>query len=365
MQPPVHSSAPASKLRGPGARGERAARRAAGARPSLFVLGLLLGLGACRGEPPATALRTLPRPDASGRLLVAEVGFAAPQAALYDSAQDVYFVSNANGDPAARDANGFISRVGPDGAVRDLKWIAGSRDMPLHAPRGMALKGDTLVVADVGVVRMFDRTTGAPLQSRVVPGHALADVAVAPDGTVFVSDLGAVVPTDAPAPAPTAHAAVPRPASTGVRRAGAADAASRDSLEPATIYRLGRYDAFPIARGTHLERPSGIVADRSGVIVAPFGGRTIYRIGRGGARTPLATLPQGRLDGLLRLSDGDLVVTSWDAQAVYRVRPGGGPAETVVRGVATPAQPGLDTRRGRLLLPLPGREALLIVPLRH
>src|SRR5690606_21634879 len=67
----------------------------------------------------------------------------------------------------------------------------GQNGVTLHAPKGMAIKGDTLFVADIDTVRMFHRETGAVLGARGVPGATfLNDIAVGPDGTVYVSDSG-------------------------------------------------------------------------------------------------------------------------------------------------------------------------------
>ena len=53
--------------------------------------------------------------------------FQTPESVLYDPVADVYLVSNINGDPTAKDNNGFISRIGPDGTVMAAKWIAGGQ----------------------------------------------------------------------------------------------------------------------------------------------------------------------------------------------------------------------------------------------
>src|SRR3990172_7489526 len=99
------------------------------------------------------------------------VGFQTPESVLYDAAEDVYLVSNINGSPTAADGNGFISRIGPEGQVLALKWIDGTvSGVTLHAPKGMAIVGDTLYVADITAVRMFDRRTGQPKGSVAVPG---------------------------------------------------------------------------------------------------------------------------------------------------------------------------------------------------
>src|SRR5690606_30575053 len=53
-------------------------------------------------------------------------GLAAPEAVLYDPEEDVYLVSNVSGDPLAKDGNGFISKVSPEGKIIELKFIDGS-----------------------------------------------------------------------------------------------------------------------------------------------------------------------------------------------------------------------------------------------
>ena len=114
-----------------------------------------------------------------------------PESALHDPEADVYLVSNINGGPGDRDDNGFISRVSPDGQVLDLKWIDGADPgVTLHAPKGSAVYGDRFYVADIDVVRRFDRTSGAPLGAWAVPNAGfLNDVAVGADGTVYVGRI--------------------------------------------------------------------------------------------------------------------------------------------------------------------------------
>src|SRR5467141_5238421 len=103
-------------------------------------------------------------PGATRVLTVA--GFSTPESVLHDSTQDIYFVSNINGSPTAKDNNGFISRVRPDGAVENLKFIEGGHNgVTLHAPKGMALRGDTLWLADIDAVRAFNAKTGAARDS--------------------------------------------------------------------------------------------------------------------------------------------------------------------------------------------------------
>ncbi len=150
--------------------------------------GLLAGLAlaACkRGEQQTAADTTLTPRDS----FTVVDSFRTPESVLYDSVMDVYVVANINGNPAAKDDNGFLSRVSPDGRVLELKWVDGASDsVTLHAPKGMGISGDTLFVADIDEVRLFDRTSGMPIGSRPVRGATfLNDVTVGPDGTVYAT----------------------------------------------------------------------------------------------------------------------------------------------------------------------------------
>ena len=62
-------------------------------------------------------------------------------------------------------------------------------------------------------------------------------------------------------------------------------------------------------------------------------------------------LPAGGLDGIIALPGGDLLVSSWDAQAVFRGRPGG-PWRRAITGVKSPADIGWDAKRRRVLIPI-------------
>ncbi len=257
---------------------------------------------------------------------IAEVGFATPESVLHDPVTDRYLVSNINGNPLMKDDNGFISRLSPTGEVEQLKWIDGERDdVTLHAPKGMALMGDTLFVADIDAVRLFDRESGAALGERPVPGATfLNDLTVGTDGLLYVTDSGL--------------------------RAG------QGGFEDSGTDALWRFepDGTPrsIVSGPGLGRPNGIVADSAGITVVTFGSGTMYRVDPAtGRRTDLGMPAQGQLDGVVRLSDGSLLVSSWAASAVYRLSVAG-EFTVVADSVPAPADIGYDVGRGRLLIPL-------------
>ena len=255
---------------------------------------------------------------------LAGVGFATPESALHDPCADVYLVSNIDGQAAARDGNGFISRVTPEGRVEALRWIDGGKEgATLNAPKGMALAGDLLCVADIDTLRFFDRLKGAPRGAVRIEGAVfLNDVAAGGDGRFYVTD-------------------------TGAGKVFRVDAERRVET---------------LAGGKELARPNGIVAAGGAVWIAGFGGDRIYRLDTKGRPAEPLRVPAGGLDGLVRLADGSFLVSSWEGGAVFRVGPGR-KARTVVRGVRAPADIGFDARRGRLLIPLFQDDRLEVRPL--
>lgn len=122
-------------------------------------------------------------------------GLESPNSFVGDSAGKEYFISNINGDREARDNNGFITKLDPNGKITNLKFIQGGvADILLHAPKGLALVGQILYVADLDQLKGFDKTTGKLLVSVSFPASAsqhvvsLTDVAAEPTGLLYVSD---------------------------------------------------------------------------------------------------------------------------------------------------------------------------------
>ncbi|WP_200856385.1 hypothetical protein, partial [Klebsiella pneumoniae] len=98
----------------------------------------------------------------------------------------MYYVSNINGGIAAKDGNGFISRLAPDGKVLALKWVDGAAaGTTLHAPKGLTIAGRTLYAADIDTVRLFDLASGKPQGEVSIPGATFLNGLVAlPSGEV-------------------------------------------------------------------------------------------------------------------------------------------------------------------------------------
>jgi hypothetical protein len=79
-------------------------------------------------SPTMTPDPTMVPPFPRLRLVAHAEGFKAPESVLHDRDQDVYFVSNINGPNDARDNNGFVSRMRPEGSIEKMMLVAGGDD---------------------------------------------------------------------------------------------------------------------------------------------------------------------------------------------------------------------------------------------
>lgn len=265
--------------------------------------------------------------------LLVKGGFQAPESVLYDAAADQYLVSNVNGLPNDADDNGFISRVSPDGKVVVLKWIDGAEaDVELHAPKGMAIVGEVLYVADLDHIRKFSTRNGAVLGAISVPSaSSLNDISAAPDGTLYFTDLGARV--------------------------------TAESLEPTgqdAVYKLIREQARAVVRGKQLSQPNGVWADASGVWVVSFAGNELFDV-TSGSKAKAQRLPASQLDGIVKANDGRFYVSSWESNQILVGEPSG--TFQVAYDVNSPADIGYDNKRNWLLIPIMLENMIKLQPL--
>jgi hypothetical protein len=272
----------------------------------------VLTLAVVTGNAPAQPAAT--RMDSTHRVATV-TGLEGPEAVKYDSIQDVYFIANFGPRAAAvRDSNGYIARVRPDGTVETLKFMTGTAAAPLHQPRGMAITADTLWVADADGVHGFLRRTGAHAAFVDFTAHQpgfLNDIAVGPDGRLYVTD-------------------------TGLGR----------------VYRMTRGAAEIAVEDAMTGPPNGITWDASGsrFLLAPWGDARTLRSWdpASGAVAELDSMPGGRHDGI-ELVNGLILVASQRDSTIYAVA--GGRPHPIIRTPGAPADIGIDTRRGRIAVP--------------
>lgn len=288
------------------------------------------GIASCAKEKLAadsTVGQTTAAAPATAEKIAETAGMKVPESVRYDSELDVYYVSNINGNPSQKDNNGFIARIRADSTgVVTLLAEGGKKGVTLNAPKGIALKGDTLFVADIDALRMFNRRTGASLGSvdlRAQKATFLNDVAIGPDG-VYITDTGIVF---------DAKGGMSHP---GVNR----------------IFKVSGKTVTEAAKGDSLGNPNGIAWDGANnrFVLAPFGGPSVQAWSPGQAvPTALAAGPGG-YDGIEVLPSGDILVSSWTDSTVNVVR-GGARMAPLVKGVSAPADFGVDTKRNVLAVP--------------
>ena len=129
------------------------------------------------------------RTQPAGTSHVASIaGFRSPESVKYDPDQDAWFVTNIIGFGSDKDGQAYIVRI-EAGNLDSMTVFArsGVKGVTLDAPKGMAIQGDTLWVADIDVLRGFNRRTGAPVGAidlAPLGVTMLNDIALGPDGNV-------------------------------------------------------------------------------------------------------------------------------------------------------------------------------------
>ncbi|SPH18659.1 hypothetical protein DEA8626_02199 [Defluviimonas aquaemixtae] len=214
-------------------------------------------------------------------------GLETPESAYYDDARAVLYVSNIAGEPAAKDGNGYISRVSPDGEMLEAQWVTG-----LDAPKGLISDGATLYVSDIDRLVAIDIEAGEIAETWPVEGAVfLNDTAIVGTTGVYVSDMIAE-----------------------------------------RIHVLTDDGLAVLAEGEALQHPNGLNVFDDKLIIAAWGrdlqddfttkiaGHLLTVDTETGAVANLGSgEPVGNLDGLEPDGKGGWLVSDWIAGGVYRI----------------------------------------------
>lgn len=254
-------------------------------------------------------------------------GLSTPESMIVDPQTGHYYVSNINGSPVEKDNNGFITKLRPDGTIQARAFIQGGRNgVVLHAPKGLAIRKETLYVADIDAVRAFDTKTGkllttvdlSPLDAKFLNGLAIDS-----KGVLYVSDTTVFV----------------------------------DEHAPPTVFRIETEDqhrASVFARDQALAWPNGLTIHptTNRLLVATWGPGTILEVGPGGdISIMLAHETWKDLDGLDYDAVNNLYVSSFSEGTIYRITPGL-TVSKIASGLSAPADIHVDRRKRQLLVPL-------------
>lgn len=243
-------------------------------------------------------------------------GLEQPESALFDAANKRIIVSNIVGNPGEADGNGYLSVLSLDGKTVTRHWTYG-----MDAPKGMAISGGKLYVADITKVRVVDLASGKLVASIAVPNAVfLNDMTSDQSGKVYVTDM-------------------------------LADA----------IYRVDGDRPELFVKDAVLASPNGVFADGNRLIVASWGEgiRPDFSTAEPGgllsvdlASKVVSPLPGAQkfaaLDGVVALRDS-IYATAYMTGTLYRYRAGGAP-EAVVHFKPGSADIGTD---GKSILYVP------------
>jgi hypothetical protein len=248
-----------------------------------------------------------------------------PESVFYDADTDTYLVSNINGSPVAKDNNGYLSELSPDGKVVTDKLVEGGKKVTLNAPKGLTVADGVIYVTDLDTVRMFDRKTGAPKGEVKVPGATFLNDISAADGKVYFTDSGL------------------KGGKEGLESNGTDGVYVIDT-------KAKKLAAKTLVKSKDLHGPNGILATKDTLYVACFGAAELLTLGLDGKKKAEPTkLPKGALDGVVLLGE-ELLISSWEGKALFRGKPGG-EFKQVAGDLNAPADIGYDTKRNRVLVP--------------
>lgn len=216
-------------------------------------------------------------------------GFQEPESVVLEGRENVLYVSNINGDPTAKDGNGYISKVSTDGRMLSKAWVTG-----LNAPKGMAVAFRKLFVSDIDELVEITFSNQETKVYKAEGAQFLNDVTDDARGSIYVSDTGT------------------------------------NSIYRASRGKFGLWLNDPALKG-----PNGLAAGRERMLIAswgvPFGSdaenpggylstvdlkdKTIEPLGDG--------RPVGHLDGVSPDGRGNFLVTDWMTGDLLLVAPTG------------------------------------------
>jgi len=259
------------------------------------------------------------------RTVISNVGFATPESVEYNAAEDVYLVTNINGNSLAVDGNGFISKIDPEGQVVELKWIDGTKKgVSLNAPKGAVIQDDILYVTDIDQVQIFKLPSGKQIASVTIKGSTfLNGITAGGNGFVYVTDSGF--------------------------KAGKAGFELSGTDAVYKVWANGSYEL--IFKDQNMGGPNGVLAMGNEIMVVTFGSGEVFRIDEKGQRHSMPKPPKGQLDGFLMLDDGRLLISSWGESAIYILHKDK-TYSILADSLDAPADLGFDTKRNRVLVPL-------------
>lgn len=211
-----------------------------------------------------------------------------PESVVFDAERSQIIISNISGPPNEANGQGFLSTATMDGKVTALHWSDG-----MNAPKGMAIMGGQLFVADIDRVHIVDMASGKIVQSLPAEGAVFLNDVTASGNAVWISDM---------------------------------------MTHTIWQYKAGALTKF--LQNPDLNHPNGLLFDDTRLVVGTWGpgmkpdfsteapGSLMAIDLKSKALTPIAGGEAiGNLDGVVRIGDA-LVASDWISGKIYVLKPG-------------------------------------------
>jgi len=199
-----------------------------------------------------------------------------PESVILDAKNQRLYVSNIDGKNAwEKDGKGSVALLTLSGRVFNPVWVTG-----LHAPKGMSMFQDFLIVADVDSVVIIDVIKGQVIKKIFVEGaKALNDLVCDKRGNMYVTD-------------------------------------SKEN-------KVFNIDAVKLKPELYLEGLSGVngvTLFEKTLYIVDAG--TLYRIGKDKEKIKIADGMEGRTDGVEAIDENTFIVSCWEG-AIWWVKSNG------------------------------------------
>jgi hypothetical protein len=216
-------------------------------------------------------------------------GFTHPESVGCDAKNKSLYVSEFGSKlaPLEKDGAGFISKWTLEGKLVEKNFLPGEKGEKLNKPKGIWVQGNRLWTTDIDAVWVFDLKTKKG-RRLAIPGIKFANDPAVRGKTLYVTD-------------------------------NAGD--QLFSISPADFLNMKGEPKIATVFSGAKANPNGIWPGKHGLLVvgftAPDQPRAIYQLGKDGQPRAVSD-PIGRLDGVVELKDGSLLVTDWLTGSLFQ-----------------------------------------------
>ncbi len=237
---------------------------------SIMAMAILLSCGKKKEDKTAVTEEVKPLNPSLEVLWETDSLLTTCEAVLYDKASSLIYVANVNNAPWEKDNNGFISTIDTKGNITNIKWLEG-----LSGPKGMGILNGKLYVNDIDRVVEVDIASKEIINEyHVDDAPQLNDITIG-NGVVYVSGSN----SDA-------------------------------------IYKIENSEIAEVAKDS-LGRLNGLLHQKEGIYYAASSSHNFGIYNEGEKTFKTLTTGIGHGDGIVRLENGDFIVTSWQGEIFY------------------------------------------------